>query len=125
MMFVSFVNSCLVCTPFFLFIQERAKCYSSLKQLFCIVETLEFEQIKIKENLQASRMNNINLVPVSSAKNTKSKRNLSDDLEDSLLIPHNLSVTFINGENLTAFLHSLCMINKVCYIPGTVKIREV
>ncbi|CAG9819512.1 unnamed protein product [Phaedon cochleariae] len=73
---------------------------------------LEFEEIRIAGKLEAKkinhlvlRLNNTNDIPP------------SEDT-DSIFIPQNVTVKFINGESFEDFLNSLCLVNVKCYIPG-------
>ncbi|XP_057651759.1 uncharacterized protein LOC130891177 [Diorhabda carinulata] len=83
--------------------------------------SLAFENINIKDNMRAAKINNVYL-----EKNLKTRSNPSRETDfDSfpdIHISHNITVNYINEENFTEFMQSICLTNLKCTIPGTLKI---
>ncbi|CAG9856275.1 unnamed protein product [Phyllotreta striolata] len=85
--------------------------------------SITFKDAVVLKNLTTEMVNDVNIEYLGDLKQTRSRRSV-DNANDTVVIPQNLTVQFINGENFTEFLQSLCMVNKICYIPGTVNIKE-
>ncbi|KAG5895616.1 hypothetical protein JTB14_017725 [Gonioctena quinquepunctata] len=76
---------------------------------------LEFEEIIVLDKMKAKKINNQSLQPF---KPTSSED--GDNETKTIFIPHNVSVTSINGIKFNEFIEHLCLVNVKCYIPGNI-----
>lgn len=83
---------------------------------FLFTGSLRLTDVKILNNF---KLNN------KQSETNKTEEEIKPGDFESLFIKNNVTVSFINGQNLTNFINQLCLINISCYIPGSTKINGV